>query len=264
MKSDDAIPYELIREMFRPSPSFAAVFVGEDLRVAMTNKTYDDLVGRSGLSGRPLADAIPELAEQGVLEMVRGAYRSGDAYRAYSALVTFSPHDHAAPVPHFLDYVLQPLKRSDGSVESVLMLGTDVTDRVLAEQELQAREATMRETLDALPLGIVTFDRFSIVRMVNRPYAQLRGMPEHKLVGMHLRDLVGEQSYKLRSPIVTEVLKGETKEFLEVRLDADGNPRQYYQKYFPRYRGSEIIGYYGTTMDLTSHTSLMTDTSGLH
>jgi PAS domain S-box len=230
----------------------------------MTNKTYDDLIGRTGLSDRPLADAVPELAEQGVLDVIRGVYTSGNEYRAYSALLTFRPLDHGAPIPHFLDYVLQPLKRSDGRVEAVLMLGTDVTNRVLAEQELQAREATIRETLDALPLGIVTFDRFSIVRMVNKPYAQLRGMPEHELVGMHLRDLVGEQSYKLRSPIVTAVLMGETKEFLEVRLDADGNPRQYFQKYFPRYRGSEIIGFYGTTMDLTSYMNLITDTSSLH
>src|SRR5690606_3749078 len=121
----DEIPYELIREMFRPSPSFAAVFMGKDLRVAMTNKTYDDLVGRSGLSDRPLADAIPELAEQGLLEVIQRVYATGEAYRALAALVSFSPQDHGAPVPHFLDYVLQPLKRSDGNVESVLMLGTD-------------------------------------------------------------------------------------------------------------------------------------------
>lgn len=144
------------------------------------------------------------------------------------------------------------------------MFGTDVTDRVLAEQELQAREATTRETLDALPLGIVTFDRFSIVRMVNRTYAQLRGVPEEQLVGMHLREVVGDASYELRHPIVTEVLKGETREFLEVRLDADGNPRQYYQKYFPRFRSNEIIGFYGTTMDLTTFVDLASDPSTLH
>lgn len=264
MKSDDTIPYDLIGEMFRPSPSFAAIFVGEELRVAMTNNAYDNLVGRGGLSGRPLAEAMPEFAAQGLLEVIQRVCHSGDAYRAYAALVTFSPHDHAAPVPHFLDYVIQPLKRSDGRVESVLMFGTDVTDRVLAEQELQAREATIRETLDALPLGIVTFDRFSIVRMVNKTYAQLRGVPAERLVGMHLRELVGDASYELRHPVVTDVLKGETREFLEVRLDANGNPRQYFQKYFPRYRGDEIIGFYGTTMDLTMHADLAADQSALH
>lgn len=250
---DDNVPVDLLRMIFRQAPAFAAVFVGDDHHCLLTNSAFEGLVGRRELIGRPLADALPELAEQGALPLMDGVRSSGEAHSGTAALLTFVPPELGVAVPHFVDYVLQPLKQADGSVTAILMLGADVTDRVIAEQELQSREATVRRTLDALPLGIVTFDRFSIVRMVNEHYARGRDRTVDDLVGIHLRELVGDSSYAIRAPVVEAVLQGETREFVEIRMAEDGKLHRYFQKYFPRLHEGEIIGFYGTTMDITAH-----------
>lgn len=190
--------------------------------------------------------------------------KTSKLYAKSSALVTLARPENPLPSPHFLDLVLKPLKLADGTVAAILMLGWDVTDRVIAEQELMAREADLRQTLDALPLGIITFDRFSVVRMVNEHFALTRGMQVDEFIGQHLRDLVGETIYALRRPIVQSILAGETKEFIEVRRAADGKLHRYYQKYFPRRHRGEIVGFYGTTMDITAYMALPEEPGNIH
>lgn len=257
----EVVALDLLEMMFHQSPGFAAVVVGQDHQILMANKTYTELVGERDLIGRPLAEAMPELPEQGVVKILDQINQGGKPYVGTSLLISFVRQQNAPATPRFLDVVLQPFKLHDGSVAAILMLGTDVTDRVVAQQELQARESMFRETLDALPIGIVLFDRFSVVRMVNEHFAQSRGLPISELVGTHLRDLVGDTSYALRKPVVDAVLRGETREFEEIRLAANGAPHRHFQKYFPRMHDGEVVGFYGTTIDITLRLASAVDES---
>lgn len=257
----EVVSLDLLEMMFQQSPGFAAVFVGHDHQILMANKTYTDLVGERDLIGRPLADAMPELPDQGVVKLLDHINQRGEPFVGSSLLISFVRQKNMPAEPRFLDVVLQPFKEQDGSVTAILMLGTDVTDRVVAQQELQSREAMFRETLDALPIGIVMFDRFSIVRMVNQHYAQSRGLPISELVGTHLRDLFDDSSYALRQTVVDAVLRGETREFEEIRLAASGAPHRHFQKYFPRMHDGEVVGFYGTTIDITLRLASAVDES---
>jgi hypothetical protein len=41
------------------------------------NEAYEQLVGRRPLVGRPAAEALPELVEQGLLDLIDDVYRTG-------------------------------------------------------------------------------------------------------------------------------------------------------------------------------------------
>ena len=56
---------ETVRAVVMQAPVPMAFYEAPDLRIAIANDRYLDVVGRRDIVGRPLADAVPELAERG-------------------------------------------------------------------------------------------------------------------------------------------------------------------------------------------------------
>lgn len=62
-------------EVFRQAPAFLAVLRGRDHAFALANDAYLDLVGRCDMGGRPVAEALPEVKEQGFIDLLEACSR---------------------------------------------------------------------------------------------------------------------------------------------------------------------------------------------
>lgn len=114
---------ETLGRMFDRAPGFMALVEGADLRFTVANKAFQDLVGRSDLLGRPLTEALPELDDQGIDEILTGVSRSGEAFVAHAMPLTVVRSD-LTPQEVVLDLVFQPMPQSSG----IFIQGHDVTD----------------------------------------------------------------------------------------------------------------------------------------
>ena len=114
---------ETLGRMFDRAPGFMALVEGSDLRFTVANKAFQDLVGRSDLLGRPLTEALPELDDQGIDEILTGVSRSGEAFVAHAMPLTVVRSD-LTPQEVVLDLVFQPMPQSSG----IFIQGHDVTD----------------------------------------------------------------------------------------------------------------------------------------
>ena len=66
--------------MFEQAPGFMALLEGPDHRFAMVNPAFLDLFGHRELIGRTVSEALPDLAEQGFVEMLDNASASGEPF----------------------------------------------------------------------------------------------------------------------------------------------------------------------------------------
>ena len=114
---------ERLGKMFDRAPGFMALVEGSDLRFTVANKAFQDLVGRSDLIGRTLTEALPELDDQGVDEILTGVGRSGEAFVAHAMPLTVVRSD-LTPQEVVLDLVFQPMPQASG----IFIQGHDVTD----------------------------------------------------------------------------------------------------------------------------------------
>ena len=69
-----------LTELFEQAPGFVAVLEGEDHRFRMTNEAYLDLVGRSAILGMPVREALPEVVEQGLVDVLDRVRSTGEPY----------------------------------------------------------------------------------------------------------------------------------------------------------------------------------------
>jgi PAS domain S-box-containing protein len=66
---------------------------------------------------------------------------------------------------------------------------------------------------DLLPVMTAYVDRDEIFRFVNKPYAEWMGVPRKEIVGRSMREILGEENYAERKPLIDAALSGERKFF---------------------------------------------------
>jgi len=139
-----------LRNLFEQAPSFTAVLKGPELIVALTNKAYMHLVGDRAIVGRPLLEAVPEMAAAPFPELLKHVLETGEPAIG-RALPARLQRRAGGPIDDvFLDLVYQPIKNASGSVTGVLVQGNDVTEYKHMEETLRASDRRKDEFLAML------------------------------------------------------------------------------------------------------------------
>lgn len=144
-----------LNELFERAPIFMALLQGPTHVIELANPAYLSLVQRSDVIGKPVAEALPEAASQGYLAILDDVYRTGNPY-----LGTTSEYRGSTPTApaRYLDFVYQPIAEEDGNIGGIFVVGTDVTDRVVALRSLERNEELLRLATDAADIGFWDVD----------------------------------------------------------------------------------------------------------
>ena len=126
---------ERLRQMFDEAPGFMALLEGPNHVFSMANRAYHDLVGGRDVIGKPVAEALPEVAEQGFVQLLDTVYRSRERYVGRATEVAL---DRGGDVEQrFVDFIYEPLIGTDGELTGIFVQGHDVTDHKRAERHQQ-------------------------------------------------------------------------------------------------------------------------------
>lgn len=121
---------------FRQAPAFFALLRGPEHVFEMTNPAYQRVIGRDVL-GRTVREAVPEVVEQGFIEILDGVYRTGIPFIGQGMHILLDPGDGRGPRTRRLDFVYQPLREAENEISGILVFGIDITERTLTEEQLR-------------------------------------------------------------------------------------------------------------------------------
>ena len=138
---------EELARTFMQAPVAIAVMEGPEHVFALANPTYMLLAGERELLGRTLRDAFPELASQGIFDIVDRVYRTGEPFVANELPVPLSARPGEPPRDHFLNFTYQSLRDDAGAVSAVVAVAVDVTEQVLARREAEQANRAKSEFL---------------------------------------------------------------------------------------------------------------------
>lgn len=142
--------HEQLRELFEKAPGFMAVLRGEDHIFEFANPAFYTLAGHRDIIGKPLLQALPELAAQPFPELLHQVFATGEAHIGKGSKILLQ----RAPGPilegRYVDFVYQPLRDNDGNITGVFLEGYDVTERIQAENSLHDANRRKDEFLATL------------------------------------------------------------------------------------------------------------------
>ena len=130
-----------LREIISQAPVAIAVLRGPEHRYEITNALYEELIAHRSVVGLPVREALPELAGQGIFELLDQVYATGEPYVG-TELGLMIERRKGKVEEAFFTFVYQPLRESDGTIFGVAIVASDVTAHVHARREVEkANEA---------------------------------------------------------------------------------------------------------------------------
>ncbi|MBA3672422.1 MAG: PAS domain S-box protein [Gemmatimonadaceae bacterium] len=164
-----------VGSLFAQAPAFIAIARGPTHVFEHANPRYHQLVGFREIIGKPVAEALPEVVEQGLVKILDEVYASGRAFAADGMRVLLQCDPSAEPVERFVNFVYQPISDGDGSCSGIFCHGVDVTEQVRATEQLRASEARYRALFEEVPTGLYRTTPDGQVIDANRALVTLLG-----------------------------------------------------------------------------------------
>jgi PAS domain S-box-containing protein len=124
----NAAERERIGDLFAKAPAFMASLSSLAHVFEFVNPAYLQLVGYRDIVGKPVREALPELAGQGFYELLDQVYTSGEPFIGRQLGVNIQREPGGAFEQAFIDFVYQPVRDDAGKVNGIFVSGYDVTE----------------------------------------------------------------------------------------------------------------------------------------
>jgi PAS domain S-box-containing protein len=128
---------ERLQQVFAQAPAFLAVLRGDDHRFEFVNDAYYQLVGHREVIGRRVAEALPEVVEQGFVTILDRVLATGEPFVGRELPIMLERAPGATPEQRWVDFVYQPLLAADGARTGIVAHGSDVSVQVQARQVVE-------------------------------------------------------------------------------------------------------------------------------
>jgi signal transduction histidine kinase len=114
------------------------VLYGPEHRFEMINEKGTEMIGRTGLLGKTVAEALPEVAAQGFVQLLDSVFQNNEPFIGNEMPARLSFDESASG--GYYNFVFQPLS-DDNGVYAVLVVAVDVS--ALVQSRLAAEKAQL-------------------------------------------------------------------------------------------------------------------------
>ncbi len=222
---------EAFHQIFEQTPALIALLRNPGHRFQYVNPAYQRLFAGRRLVGLDMAEAVPEVREQGFVALLDQVYRTGETYFGNEHRFVVPAHQGHPSREAYFDFTYQAY-RENGQTAGISIFAYEVTEQVLASREREAGRQQLQELFMQAPAPIVILDGPGLVfQLVNPAYQQI--FPGRALVGKPLLEALPELSGSPIPGILDKVFRtGETFVAQEMPLmlarHADGPLKEIY------------------------------------
>ena len=144
------------------SPNATAIYATPDIIIQMANEAMLVIWGKDkSVIGMPFAEALPEVAEQPFLELLKEVWNSGITYQAKATGATLNLNNQ--PATHYFDFEYKAIKNNEGQVYGILHTANDVTERVLQTKALILLQSKQHDLDKELAAAIEAYNRLELI-----------------------------------------------------------------------------------------------------
>ncbi len=244
---------ERLRQMFEQAPGFVATLAGPEHVFEIANRACRQLLDNREIIGRPFREALPELVEQGFMDLLDGVWRAGTPYVGRDVRMVLKREGEEDADERFLDFVCQPLFGDNGATSGVFVQGYDVTEQRLAEEALRDSETRFRLVAEDAPVMLWMTNAAGNVVYLNAELRQFWGVRAGESVDIDWNSAVHPADIPLLADYMFQRETNPEPGLIELRLrNHEGRYRLLQCRFLPRFGpGGEFVGMIGVNVDVT-------------
>lgn len=229
------------RNLIRQAPIAICVIQAEDFLVIEVNDGYLELVGKSRehLEMRSIWEGVSEAAEV-YAPIMQQVIKTGTAFHGVEHELVLNRN--GVDEIMFIDFVYEPVKDLKGVVTSIMVVGNDVTEKVMARRQIEDIEERNRLAIEASEIGTYEFRyaeqsvigsrRFDEIFGVTSPVSRSEVLTSFHPLDAHLSDeahaiarKTGKLFYEARIVLANNAIKWVRLQG-NVHYDEEGNAKK--------------------------------------
>ena len=129
--------------LYERAPGFIATSQGPEHHITFANASYRAFVGREQLVGLPVAEAIPEIVDQGFITLLDQVYCTGEPFFGKNMPIGFVSQPAGTIEIRYCDFVYQAVRDASNTISGLFCEGYDVTAQREAADKLSALQADL-------------------------------------------------------------------------------------------------------------------------
>lgn len=247
-----------IRALVESAPFPIGVYVGREMRIEMVNEAIMKVWGKgSDLVGRNYHDVLPELDSQEIYSQLDRVFMTGVPYHARNQRVDLVVNGKLTS--YYFNYSFTPLFDAQSKVYGVMNTAADVTDLVVAKQNVERSEQNFRNMVKQAPVAMcIMLGPNHVVEVANDLIIELWGKNPDEVLNKPIFEAVPASKGQGLEELIAKVYQnGETFHARErpVMLFRKNKYETIYQDFvYEPYRDSNgsIIGVLAITIDVTA------------
>lgn len=180
------------RSLIEQSTVATALFTGPEMVIEIANDMMIGFWGKGrSVMGQPILAALPELIGQPFPDLLRHVYETGETFTGIG-----TPADlvvNGVMGRYYFDFSYVAIRDRAGQIYGVMDIAIDVTERVLAQQQIERHQEQLVSYFEQSPVGIATLSRDNLTfRLANDFYGQLVGRPVSDILDKPLLEALPE------------------------------------------------------------------------
>lgn len=220
-----------LETMIQVSPAFICVLSGPEYVFEQANEQYLKLVGHRDIIGKPILEALPEVADQGFIELLDKVRDTKEPYIGTEVPTLIEINKGEPLQKRYLDFVYQPHEVVNGEVQNIFVHGVDVTPKVLTRLAIENERENFRNLFKQTPEMVCILSgsehRFEFV---NEAHIRVLGFDA---TGMTLREAQPE-SVEVHGILDNVYRTGKTAELHEIPVTVSNRLRYFNLTYAAR------------------------------
>lgn len=128
--------------VFYGSETPLVIFMGPNMVYEMLNDTYQSIYPGRRLLGKPLLEAVPELAQSAFPAILKKVYETGEHFVSHEGVVFLKNDMTGKTEERYFDTTFSRIDYGDGQMFRILATPKEVTEKVFARKKL---EQSLRE-----------------------------------------------------------------------------------------------------------------------
>lgn len=190
--ADVAEERDKLRRFFMQAPAGVCILSGPDLVFELVNPPYQQLLPGRKLLGRPIFEAVPEITNEPIADIIRNVYNTGQGYEGKEVPIPLIGADGTVTDRYF-NFSYQPRFSDNGKTEGIMVFCYEVTDLVESRKLSQKNERDLSALVmtSHYPLMILRGPDF-VIDICNERLAEMWNKPQTAILGRKLLDVLPE------------------------------------------------------------------------
>lgn len=140
-----------LKNIIHQSPFAMNIMKGKDFVIEIANRKVLEMLDKKEeeIVGKPMLEAFPELAQQGIVEILNKVIETGEPFTANEMPVVINKSEGQELL--YVNLIFEPIFNDAGNVDAIISVSVDVTAQVKARNIIEQSQKELDELANAVP-----------------------------------------------------------------------------------------------------------------